>query len=166
MKYVWFRFKYVELCMGNTKMVQNENISFEYLSGRYGPGSAQEICDRLEKQQRGETRTGKNSQIELLDVMEVNEVAHRFWLQTKEYIAAYRATERLYRGNDKLCPEAKIYLHWELILKRRQIFDARLLCQMARQDSRTLTNDYERKDTMANEIKFSLPTVNVYRAAA
>ncbi len=138
--------------------------TIEALSLRHGPAFAQGISDWLDKQKSPQSKINQNRGIELLDVMELNEIAHGFWVETKELIAAYRATERLY--NEKLCNEAKVYLRWRLTLKRRQIFDARLLCQMARQDSRTLTNDYERKDTAANEIKFSLPTVNVYRAAA
>lgn len=136
-------------------MERNENISFEFLSGRFGPGFAQGMCDRLQDIQERE--------LNLIDILELNELAHRYWVRAKDLIKVYRAAQ----GTDKSghSEPRKVYANWELIFMRRQIFDLRILCQMARADSRVLTEEYKRR-LGASAYQTSLPTVSAYRAAA
>jgi hypothetical protein len=133
----------------------NKNISFEFLSGRFGPAFAQDICDRLDNISERE--------INAIDILELNELAHRYWVRTKELIKIYQ-TAQSRDANGQSEPQ-KVYANWELIFMRRQIFDLRILCQMARADSRTLTEEYKRR--LGGDVyQPSLPTVSVYRAAA
>ena len=136
-------------------MERNENISFEFLSGRFGPAFAQGVCDRLQDIE--------DREINLMDILELNEMAHRYWVRAKDLIQVYRAAQ----GNDVSghSEPRKVYASWELIFMRRQIFDLRILCQMARADSRVLTKEYERR-LGAAAYSPSLPTVSAYRAAA
>ncbi len=138
-------------------MERTENISFELLSGRFGPAFAQDICDRLQDIQ--------NREINLIDILELNEMAHRYWVRTKDLIKVYRAAQG--KGVSGQSEPRKVYANWELIFMRRQIFDLRILCQMARADSRELTIEYMRRLDMQNGFKPLLPTEKaVYRAAA
>lgn len=136
-------------------MERTENISFNFLSGRYGPAFAQDICDRL--------KNIEDREINAIDILELNEMAHRYWTRAKDLIKVYRAAQ----GNDEsgISEPRKVYAAWEMIFMRRQIFDLRVLCQMARADSRVLTKEYERR-LGASAYQPSLPTVSVYRAAA
>ena len=136
-------------------MVQNENISFEFLSGRFGPAFAQDVCDRLQDIE--------DREINAIDILELNELAHRYWVRAKDLIKVYRAAQG--KDNSEQSEPRKVYANWELIFMRRQIFDLRILCEMARADSRVLTEEYKRR-LGSVAYKPSLPTVNVYRAAA
>jgi hypothetical protein len=132
-----------------------KNISFEFLSDRFGPAFAQDICDRLNNISERE--------INAIDILELNELAHRYWVRTKELIKIYQAAQG--RNVNGQSEPQKVYAKWELIFMRRQIFDLRILCQMARADSRVLTEEYKRR-LGGYVYQPSLPTVSAYRAVA
>lgn len=134
--------------MGNT-------VSYEILIRRYGPGFAQEVCDRLDDIQTRE--------ISVFDIMELNNLAHEYRQRVKELIGIYRAAQGK-ASCEASCPR-RVYAAWEMVFMRRQISDLWVLMQMTRDDSRELTKEYMRRLNV-NAYTPSLPTVSMYRAVA
>lgn len=143
------------MCWGTLDMERTENISFNFLSGRFGPAFAQDICDRL--------KNIEDREINAIDILELNEMAHRYWTRAKDLIKLYRAAQ----GNDEsgISEPRKVYAAWEMLFMRRQIFDLRILCQMARADSRVLTKEYKRRLGLLAH-RNSLPIASNYQTAA
>lgn len=142
------------MCEG---IMRRSEDAFDLMADRYDVGFAQQLADQLEDIQEKE--------INLFDIMAINEVVGEIRQEIKGLFALYRTAHGISRDGGQLM--RRVYANHKTILLRRQISDLWKLYQMARADSRELTDEYMRRLNAGAYSKFSLPTEKAtYRAAA
>lgn len=124
------------------------------LAVRHNVGFLQEVADRMKEFERRD--------IQFLDIKELNDLVGDYRARIKDLIAHHRALRAPSSSRDV----RQAYQNHESIFIRRQITDLWKLYQMARSDSRELTEFYMRRLNTVSYAPSHPPEKAIYRAAA